>query len=131
MLTVQQAYDEMGQSWRPKDFEARGLDVSRELLEWLQVERHDGRCILRGKYEGRPLNPSSLTHAFRKMGDAEEWDTEITLYSCRHTYCTELLRAGVDLATVQRRMGHESIRTTQTYLHALGAETPVADKLPY
>jgi integrase len=129
-LTIQQAQDVMGQTWRPKDYEARALDVKKELLDWLQAQDQDRRFILRGKYDGRPLNPSSLTHGFRKMADAEGWDN-ITLYCGRHTYCTELLRATADLATVQQRMGHESIRTTQTYLHALGAETPVADKLPY
>ena len=107
------------------------LDVKTELFDWLQAEGHDGLFILRGRDEGRILNPSSLSHAFRKMADAEGWDQLITLYSCRHTYCTELLRARVDLATVQRRMGHESLRTTQTYLHVLGSEIPVAEKLPY
>jgi integrase len=130
-LTIQETRDAGGQIWTPKDYEARVLDVNTELLEWLQKEKHDGPFVLRSKEEGRPLNPSSLSHAFRKIADAEGWDRSITLYSCRHTYCTELLRAGVDLATVQRRMGHESVRTTQTYLHALGGESPVAEKLPY
>ena len=130
-LTIQETRDAGGQTWTPKDYEARVLDVKTQLLGWLQGEKHDGLFILRGREEGRPLNPSSLSHGFRKLADAEGWDRSITLYSCRHTYCTELLRAGVDLATVQRRMGHESVRTTQTYLHALGGESPVAEKLPY
>lgn len=130
-LSIQETRDVVGQTWTPKDYEARVLDVKTELFDWLQAERHDGLFIMRGRDEGRVLNPSSLSHGFRKLADAEGWDTLITLYSCRHTYCTELLRASVDLATVQRRMGHESVRTTQTYLHALGAEIPVAEKLPY
>ena len=130
-LNIQATQDAMGQTWTPKDYEARVLDVKTELFDWLQAEGHDGLFILRGRDEGRILNPSSLSHAFRKMADAEGWDQLITLYSCRHTYCTELLRARVDLATVQRRMGHESLRTTQTYLHVLGSEIPVAEKLPY
>ena len=130
-LTVQEAHDSIGNTWSPKDFEARVLDMSTELADWLRTLGQEGLFVLTGKEEGRPLHPSSLSHAFRKMADAENWDTSITLYSCRHTYATELLRAGVDIRTVQARMGHESSRTTEGYLHALGAETPVADKLPY
>ena len=129
-LTVQEARDVVGHVWRPKDYEARVLDVNEELANWLHAERGEGLFILQGR-EGRPLHPSSLVHAFRKMADAEKWDPSTTLYCCRHTYATELLRAGVDLRTVQARMGHESSRTTEGYLHALGAESPVAEKLPY
>ena len=128
---MQEARDVLDQVWRPKDFESRIIDVKSNLLEWLESERHDDVFVLRGKEHGRPLHPSTLTHAFRRMADSEGWDPSITLYSCRHTYATELLRAGIDLRTVQARMGHESSRTTEGYLHALGAETPVADSLPY
>ena len=96
-LSIQETRDAGGQTWTPKDYEARVLDVKTELLDWLQTEKHDGLFILRGSEEGRTLNPSSLSHGFRKLADAEGWDRSITLYSCRHTYCTELLRAGVDL----------------------------------
>ena len=130
-LTIQEARDSVGNMWSPKDYEARVLDVKADLLDWLKAHRHDGLFVLRGKEQGRPLHPSSLGHAFRKMADAENWDASISLYSCRHTYATELLRAGVDLRTVQARMGHDSTRTTEGYLHALGAEIPVADMLPY
>ena len=130
-LTVQKAHDSRGNLWTPKDYEARALDVKAELVDWLKAERHQGMFLLRGKEEGKPLHPSSLSHAFRKMADAEEWDSGITLYSCRHTYATELLRAGVDLRTVQARMGHESARTTEHYLHALDVEARPTDRLPY
>jgi integrase/recombinase XerD len=36
-------------------------------------------------------------------------------HDCRRTFCSALLDAGVDLATVQRLMGHESPRTTARY----------------
>lgn len=131
VLTVQRAVDVVGQAWTPKDFEARALDVKHELVDWLEDERHDGVFVLRGQDAGRPLNPSSLTHAFRKMAEAEKWDPTITLYSCRHVYATSLLRAGVDLRTVQARMGHQSVRTTEGYLHAISPEGRPTDKLPY
>jgi site-specific recombinase XerD len=55
-----------------------------------------------------------------------------TYYSYRHTYCTNLLRSGVDLETVRARMGHSSILTTQKYLRYIDArEETVEEKLPY
>jgi integrase/recombinase XerD len=37
----------------------------------------------------------------------------------RHTYATELHAAGVDIAIIQRLLGHVHVQTTiQTYIHA-------------
>ncbi|MGH3755845.1 MAG: tyrosine-type recombinase/integrase [Pseudonocardiaceae bacterium] len=36
----------------------------------------------------------------------------------RHTCAMQLLQAGVDIATIALWLGHESIETTQIYLHA-------------
>lgn len=37
----------------------------------------------------------------------------------RHTYATELHAAGVDIAIIQRLLGHAHVQTTiQTYIHA-------------
>ncbi len=39
-------------------------------------------------------------------------DQDITPHYLRHTYCTDLRRAGIDLKTAQALMGHADIRTT-------------------
>lgn len=44
---------------------------------------------------------------------------DLTLYCYRHTYCTDLERAGVPLNTARRLMGHESVEVTaRIYTHA-------------
>ena len=42
----------------------------------------------------------------------------MTPHVLRHTTAVELLRAGVDCSVIALWLGHESIETTQIYLHA-------------
>ena len=46
----------------------------------------------------------------------------IHAHSMRHNTATSLLRAGVDLRTVQEILGHESLDTTMLYLHITGQD---------
>ena len=43
---------------------------------------------------------------------------KITPHVLRHTAAMELLQAGVDRAVIALWLGHESVETTQIYLHA-------------
>ena len=51
----------------------------------------------------------------------------------RHSAAMELLEAGVDCSVIALWLGHESIETTQTYLHARLAlkEAALATLRPY
>jgi integrase/recombinase XerD len=42
----------------------------------------------------------------------------VTPHVLRHSAAMELLQAGVDCSVIALRLGHESIKTTQVYLHA-------------
>ena len=82
-------------------------------------------------FRKRPLYQDVPQKAFAKVIRAEGMDSEITIYSLRHTYATMALRGGVDLRTLQKRMGHSDIKTTMEYLHHIEPEQHPMDQLPY
>jgi site-specific recombinase XerD len=45
-------------------------------------------------------------------------DKHVTAHVLRHTCAMQLLRAGVDTSVIALWLGHESVETTQIYLHA-------------
>jgi len=74
--------------------------------------------------QGRRLSRDALEHRLAKhVHDAATRTPslrakKVTLHVLRHTAAMRLLHAGVDTAVIALWLGHESIETTQTYLHA-------------
>lgn len=64
-------------------------------------------------------NPSlpmrNIFHAFKKAKEDAAITKTFTLHDFRHQYATQLVRKGVDVASVQLLLGHSSIRTTLRY----------------
>ena len=76
-------------------------------------------CHLFCNDQGRPYNPSSVTHAFKRIARKAGF-SDVLLHDTRHGHATILMDADVHLTVVQERLGHSTITIpSDTYSHVL------------
>lgn len=86
------------------------------------------RLVVESKSEYIFTSPHSggkLTRVNKSLASACELAgiTGVTLHTLRHTFCTRLAAAGVDVRTIMELAGHEDISTTLKYTHVVKANT--------
>lgn len=70
---------------------------------------------------GKPLTNTMIDRIVKDAGKAcgVSADVRVSAHTFRHTYAQFQLKAGLDLYSLSRLLGHESIAITQTYLNGL------------
>lgn len=70
---------------------------------------------------GKPLTNTMIDRIVKDAGKGCEVssDIRVSAHTFRHTYAQFQLRAGLDLYSLSRLLGHESITITQTYLNGM------------
>lgn len=67
---------------------------------------------------GKQLTRAMIFTIVRQLAAAAGIKKKISPHTFRHSFATHLLQNGADLRSIQQMLGHESITTTEIYVHA-------------
>ncbi|MBQ6135582.1 MAG: tyrosine recombinase [Bacilli bacterium] len=82
------------------------LTLNKEESEYLFLNQNGGVLTERG-----------VRYILDQLIQKTSLNKKISPHMIRHSFATHLLNAGCDLLTVQKLLGHESIKATQVYTH--------------
>ncbi len=66
---------------------------------------------------GKQLSRAMIFTIVKTLGEKAEIQKKISPHTFRHSFATHLLENGADLRAIQMMLGHESITTTEIYIH--------------
>jgi integrase/recombinase XerD len=109
---------------RGKGDKERLVIFGEEAASWLRRYLKESRPKLAGSHHSPALFIGRLGKRLSRKGIWKNYarfagmaGTSSRLHTLRHTFATELLSGGADLRSVQERLGHRDLTTTQIYTH--------------
>jgi integrase/recombinase XerD len=82
----------------------------------LNIKKEFGDTLFLNRRGGQ-LTRAMIFTIIKDLAIKTEMDKKISPHTFRHSFATHLLENGADLRSIQLMLGHESITTTEIYLH--------------
>lgn len=92
------------------------------LRQWLEQRsrmniKPEGQDIIFLNRRGRPLTRVMIFYIIKELAALAGIKKKVSPHTLRHSFATHLLEGGANLRAIQEMLGHESISTTELYLH--------------
>ncbi len=89
---------------------------------WKAIRNHidvqpNSKDILFLNYKGKKLTRAMIFTIIKNLVEKSGLRKTVSPHTFRHSFATHLLENGADLRAIQMMLGHESITTTEVYMH--------------
>lgn len=86
-------------------------DAHQYIFDILEPQLSPEKALAKIKQEAKQINKY-----MRRIGEKVGITTDITTYTARHTFSTQLKRSGASLELISESLGHKDLKTTERYL---------------
>ena len=87
-----------------------------EVRSKIKVQKEDTDTLFLN-HRGKQLTRAMIFTIIKRLAEKIELKKIISPHTFRHSFATHLLENGADLRAIQLMLGHESITTTEIYMH--------------